>query len=86
MREVLVLGAGRGLQLGEVEIPAMAAEQQRREARRGMEQRATRRATDATGHKIATQHTKPKGFIIRSPLLTTNTAVQVFSYTDFASY
>ena len=30
------------------------------------------RATDATGHKIATQHTKPQGFIIRSPLQTTN--------------
>ena len=39
-------------------------------------------ATDATGHKIAsaygydysyaTQHTKPQGFIIRPPLLTTN--------------
>jgi hypothetical protein len=71
MREVL--GAGRGVQAGEVEIPAMAAEQQRREERRGREQRATRRATDATGHKIAT-HTKPQGFIIRSPLLhvTTN--------------
>jgi hypothetical protein len=45
---------------------------QRREERRGREQRATRRATDATGHKIATQHTKPQGFIIRPPLLTTN--------------
>ena len=35
---------------------------------------ATRKATDATGHKIATQHTtcKPQGFIIRPPLLTTN--------------
>jgi hypothetical protein len=36
------------------------------------------RATDATGHKIAsaygyaTRHTKPQGFIIRPPLLTTN--------------
>jgi hypothetical protein len=67
MREVL--GAGRGVQAGEVEIPAM---QQRREERRGREQRATRRATDATGHKIATQHTKPQGFIIRPPLPTTN--------------
>jgi hypothetical protein len=44
--------------------------QQRREERRGREQRATRRATDATGHKMATQHTKPQGFIIRPPLLT----------------
>ena len=58
MREVL--GAGRGVQAGEVEIPAMAAEAGR-ETRQ--EQRATRRATDATGHKIAnaygyaTQHT-----------------------------
>jgi hypothetical protein len=31
-----------------------------------------RRATDATGHKIATQPTKPQGFIIRPPLLTSN--------------
>ena len=69
MREVL--GAGRGVQAGEIEIPAMAAEAGR-ETRWG-ERRATRRATDATGHKIATQHTKPQGFIIRSPLLTTNT-------------
>ena len=51
-----MLGAGRGVQAGEVEIPAMAAEAGRREERRGREQRATRRATDATGHKIATQH------------------------------
>jgi hypothetical protein len=41
------------VQAGEVEIPAMAAEAGRREERRGREQRATRRATDATGHKIA---------------------------------
>jgi hypothetical protein len=53
------------VQAGEVEIPAMAAE--RREERRGREQRATRRATDATGHTIATQHTKPQGFIIFAP-------------------
>ena len=44
-----VLGAGRGVQAGEVEIPAMAAEAGS-ETRQGAE-RATRRATDATGHK-----------------------------------
>jgi hypothetical protein len=65
-----VLGAGRGVQAGEVEIPAMAAEAGR-ETRQGAES-DERRATDATGHKIATQHTKPQGFIIRPPLLTTN--------------
>ena len=48
MREVL--GAGRGVQAGEVETPAMAAEA---DERRGWERRATRRATDAMGHKIA---------------------------------
>jgi hypothetical protein len=52
MREVL--GAGRGVQAGEVEIPAMAAEAGRET--RGREQRATRRATGATGHKIATTY------------------------------
>ena len=36
-----------------------------------------RRATEATGHKTASAygyatHTKPQGFIIRPPLLTTN--------------
>jgi hypothetical protein len=64
------LGAGRGVQAGEVEIPAMAAEAGR-ETRQGA---ASDEESDgcATGHKIATQHTKPKGFIIRSPLLTTN--------------
>ena len=45
MREVL--GAGRGVQAGEVEIPAMAAEAGR-ETRQG--ERATRRAKDAAGH------------------------------------
>jgi hypothetical protein len=55
MREVL--GAGRGVQAGEVEISLRYRRwQQRREERRGRKQRATRRATDATGHKIATQH------------------------------
>jgi hypothetical protein len=71
MREVL--GAGRGVQAGEVETPAMAAEAGR-ETRRGAERRATRRATDAMGHKIAraygfATHTKPQGFISRLPLL-----------------
>ena len=70
MREVL--GAGRGVQAGEVETPAMAAEAGRE----------TRRATDAMGHKIASAygyatHTKPQGFIIRPPLQTTN---NIFSY------
>ena len=43
------------------------------------------RATDATGHKIAsaygyaTRHTKPQGFIIRPPLLTTY-KYQIFFY------
>jgi hypothetical protein len=75
-----VLGAGRGVQAGEVEIPAMAADagMKRDEAAGAESQRAMRRATDATGHKIAsaygyaTQHTKPQGFVIRPPLLTTN--------------
>ena len=75
MREVL--GAGRGVQAGEVETPAMAAE-----AGRGGERGATRRATDAMGHKIAraygyATHIKPQGFIIRPPLQTTN---NIFSY------
>ena len=48
MREVL--GAGRGVQAGEVETRRW---QQRRDERRGGERRATRRATDAMGHKIA---------------------------------
>jgi hypothetical protein len=73
MREVL--GAGRGVQAGEVEIPAMAAEAGKE--RRGREQRAMRRATDAMGHKIASAygyatHTKPQGFFIHPPLLATN--------------
>ena len=43
--------------------------------RRGWEQRAMRRAAEATGHKTASAygyaiHTKPQGFIIRPPLLT----------------
>ena len=65
MREVL--GAGRGVQAGEVETPAMAAEAGR-ETRWGAESdRATRRATDAMGHKIAraygyATHIKPQGF------------------------
>ena len=54
MREVL--GAGRGVQAGEVETPAMAAERQRREERRGGEQRAMRRATEAMGHKTASAY------------------------------
>ena len=73
MREVL--GAGRGVQAGEVETPRW---QQRRDERRGGERESdTRRATDAMGHKIAraygyATHTKPQGFISRPPLLTTN--------------
>ena len=77
MREVL--GAGRGVQAGEVETPAMAAEAGR-ETRRGAERRATRRATDAMGHKIArvyaygyATHTKPQGFTSRPPFLTMRT-------------
>jgi hypothetical protein len=62
MREAL--GAGRGVQADEVEIPVMAAER-RGEERRGREQKTMRRATDATEHKhkiasaygYATQHT-----------------------------
>ena len=49
MREVL--GAGRGVQAGEVETPATAG--QRHEERRGWEQRAMRRATEVTGYKTA---------------------------------
>ena len=48
MREVL--GAGRGVQAGKVETPAMAAEAQR-ETRLGAE--GDERATEATGHKTA---------------------------------
>ena len=72
-----MLGAGRGVQAGEVETPAMAAEA--RDERRGGERRVARRATDAMGHKAASAygyatHTNPQGFIIRPPLLTTNKA------------
>jgi hypothetical protein len=83
---VVVLGAGRGVQAGEVEVcvPAMAAEAGR-ETRQGA--RAMRRATDATGHKIAsaygyaTQHTKPQGFIISPPAPTFKFSAQPgFSY------
>jgi hypothetical protein len=77
----VVLGAGRGVQAGEVEVcvPAMAAEAGRK-TRQGA--RAMRRATDATGHKIAsaygyaTQHTKPQGFIISPPAPTYKISAQ----------
>ena len=68
MREVL--GAGRGVQAGEVVIPAMAAEAGS-ETRQGAESDEESDGCDGA-QKIATQHTKPKGFIIRSPLLTSN--------------
>ena len=48
MREVL--GAGRGVQAGEVEIPAMAAEAGR-ETRQGAESDEDS-ATDATGSRL----------------------------------
>jgi hypothetical protein len=91
MREVL--GAGRGVQAGEVEIPAMAAEAGRETQQEGAESDAGESdagesdgSTDATGHKIAsaygcaTQHTKPQGFIIRPPLLTTQKKKTVDSF------
>ena len=59
----------RGVQAGEVEIPAMAAEAGR-ETRQGA-QRAMRRATDATWHKIssaygyATQHKHTPNQVIK---------------------
>jgi hypothetical protein len=56
MREVL--GVGRGVQAGEVEIPAMAAEAGRetRQGAESREQRGERRMRHATGHKIATHY------------------------------
>ena len=69
-----MLGAGRGVQAGEVETPAMAAERQRREERRGGEQRAMRRATEATGQKTASAygyatHTKSRKALSFAPPL-----------------
>ena len=51
MREVL--GAGRGVQVGEVETPAMAAEA-RRETRQGAED--DEEGDEATGHKTASAY------------------------------
>ena len=70
MREVL--GAGRGVQAGEVETPAMAAEA-RRETRLGAE--GDEEGDGGDGHKTASAyvyatHIKPHGFIVRPPLLT----------------
>ena len=70
MREVL--GAGRGVQAGEVETPAMAAEA-RREARRGAESDEEGDGGDGAQdsarvrvHGYAT-HTKPQGFLSVAP-------------------
>jgi hypothetical protein len=78
MREVL--GAGRGVQAGEVEIPAMAAEA-RRETRQGAESDEESDGCDGAQDCNTTYFTKPQGFIIRPPLLTTN---KVFWYLNRA--
>ena len=76
MREVL--GAGRGVQAGEVETPAMAAEAGR-ETRRGVESDEESDGCNGAQDSARVQllygyatHTKPQGFISRPPLLTTN--------------
>ena len=73
MREVL--GAGRGVQAGEVETPAMAAEAGR-ETRRGAESdeesdRCNEAQDSARVRVRNTCHIKPQGFTSRPPLLTT---------------
>ena len=72
-----VWGAGRGVQAGEVETPAMAAEAGR-ETRRGAESdeesdgcNGAQDSARVYGYGYAT-HIKPQGFISRPPLLTTN--------------
>ena len=83
MREVL--GAGRGVQAGEVETRRRW--QQRRDERRGGERRAMRRATDAMRHRTAraygyATHIKPQGFTSRPPLLTTNKVFSLSASSD----
>jgi hypothetical protein len=78
MREVL--GAGRGVQAGEVETPSMAAEAGR-ETRRGAESdeesdgcneaQDSARVHVCKNYGCAT-HIKPQGYTSRPPLLTTN--------------
>ena len=58
------------MQAGEVETPTMAAVAGR-ETRRGAESDEESDGCDGA-QDCNTQHTKPKGFIIRPPLLTTN--------------
>ena len=74
MREVL--GAGRGVQAGEVETPAMAAGA-RREMRHGAEGDEEDDGGDGVSNMTVTSaydyasHAEPQGFIIR-PLLFTH--------------
>ena len=75
------LGAGRGVQGGEVETPAMAAEAGR-ETRRGAESDEESDgcdgAQDSARVRIRNTYFKPQGFISRPPLLTTN---KIFTHT-----
>jgi len=72
-----VLGAGRGVQAGEVETPAMAAEAGR-ETRRGAESDeesdGCNEAQDSARVRVRNTyiHIKPQGYTSRPPLLTTN--------------
>ena len=67
MREVL--GAGRGVQAGEVETPAMVAEARR--ARKSEEEGGGGDgAQDSERVRNTYKITKPQGFIIRPPLTT----------------
>ena len=62
-----MLGAGRGVQAGEVEIPAMAAEAGR-ETRQGAESDEESGGCDKVKDCNTTYScTKPQGFIIRPP-------------------
>ena len=68
MREVL--GAGRGVQAGEVERPAMAAEA-RRETRRGEEGDEEEAAVHTTASADdCVSHAEPQGLYHSSPALT----------------
>jgi hypothetical protein len=87
MREVL--GAGRGVQAGEVEIrlPAMAAEAGR-ETRQGAESDEESDGCDGAQdcERVWVRNTtKPQGFIIRPSLLTKRTN-KVFLYSCKVTY
>ena len=82
MREVL--GAGRGVQAGEVETPAIRiAAEAGRETRRGAESDEESDGCDGAQNKISARGyathklTKPQGFISRPPLLTTNKVFRI---------